>query len=268
MNKFSFNRFQKVVVRDFHNTLSLYGMSMLVMMLVPSAIWLIGLVFGLNYADADGTDLVMRHMVVIIMAYLAAAIAPLKIYNSCNLRGKGNYFAMLPATLGEKFCSMLLYCFIVSPLAVFCGAYLVDTLLTLLPFGPNKDFLWNEPQWLNSLGEEINFGLPRIVLIFATQIFSYSAVFMFANTIFKKHKFIFTVLWLMLIGYVVSIISIPILMHVDWSGSFMATIAKWVENTSPDKVLSIITWIGMLLNVLIAAVFSFFTYRRLKKMQY
>ena len=185
MNKFNFNRFGKVVVRDFHNACTLYGMSMLIMVLVPSAIWLIGLVFGLNYADADGTDLVMRHMVVIIMAYLAAAIAPLKIYNSCNLRGKGNYFAMLPATLGEKFCSMLLYCFIVSPLAVFCGAYLVDTLLTLFPFGPNKDFLWNEPQWLNSLGEEINFGLPQIVLIFATQIFSYSAVFMFANTIFS-----------------------------------------------------------------------------------
>ena len=114
MNKFNFNRFGKVVVRDFHNTLSLYGMSMLIMVLVPSAMWLMGLVFGTHGPDDGRFNIFGRHMVVVLMAYLTAMIAPLKIYNSCNLKGRGNYFAMLPATLGEKFCSMLLYCFIVS----------------------------------------------------------------------------------------------------------------------------------------------------------
>ena len=130
MKNFDFNRFKKVVVRDFHSAYNLYGLSLLIIMLVPAMLWMLEVAIGMGEGDSSPF---VRMRLINFLVYLAAIIAPLKIYGSCNLQGKGNYFAMLPASLGEKFWSMLLYSFVVSPLAVFVGSCAVDTLLTILP---------------------------------------------------------------------------------------------------------------------------------------
>ena len=130
MKNFEFNRFNKVVVRDFHNTYSLFGMSMLIIMMIPAFVWLMGLAVNDSVVEVWN-----RRNFISMAVYLTAAISSMKIYGSCNLVGKGNYFAMLPASLCEKFTSMVLYCFVVCPLVVFVGSIAVDTILTLLPFG-------------------------------------------------------------------------------------------------------------------------------------
>lgn len=263
----NFDRFKKVVVRDFNSTYQLYGMSMLIMMCVPVAVWLFGLAFKIPEIGTIGRQGILQFIVV-----LAAAISSMKIYKSCNLPGKGNYFAMLPASLGEKFCSMMIYCFIVTPLAVFVGLFVVDTLLTLLPFGPFKDYIWHTPAWLQEIGDvaqwydngRFSFDANMSTLLKAI---TASSIFMFANTIFKKNKFIKTVLWIMLISFVLSIVAVPIISHIHWDFEWLADLfGKFID--SPEKLHSLVFWGTTLFNLLVTAIFSWLTYRRLKKMQY
>lgn len=264
----NFNRFKKVVVHDFHSTISLYGLSMLIMMCVPTFLWLFGLAFKIPSIDSLVRLGIMQFVVI-----LAAAIAPMKIYKSCNLTGRGNYFAMLPASLGEKFCSMMLYCFIITPLAVFLGWLVVDSLLTLLPFGPFKSYLWFTPEWMKELGD-----VGDISNVYSTKTFGLDAacstaikaigtasIFMFANTIFKRGKFIKTVLWIMLISFVLSIVSVPILLHIHWDVEWFI---DFFEGMTAEKARHLLFWGSMLLYAVEIFIFSFFTYRRLKKMQY
>lgn len=263
MNNFNFGRFNKVVVRDFHGTYSLFGMSMLIIMLLPLFIWMLGLA-----VQDDVVAVFNRRRFIQFAVVLTAAISSMKIYNSCNLKGKGNYFAMLPASLGEKFASMMLYCFIVCPLAVFVGACAVDTLLTLLPFGPYQEFLWQKPDWMVEL-QDITMGgpVPSFFLLIL-HIIMISSMFMFSNTIFKKSKFIKTVLWAILICFVGTLIVAPIAAHVNWDFDWLRVFAKWFKDMGPKQILIIFYWSRVLFAIVVTAVFSFFTYRRLKKMQY
>ena len=266
MNKFNFNRFGKVVVRDFHNTNSLFGMSMLIIMLIPAFVWLTGWAF-----KAPSVDVFTRRSFIELAVYLTAAIASMKIYNSCNLVGKGNYFAMLPASLCEKFTSMALYSFIVCPLVVFVGSTLVDIILTVLPFGPYKEYIWQAPDWLRQMntlgGYTTGFG-AFVLLIF--KIFAVSSLFMLANTIFKKNKFVKTILWLMIIVFALIIIIVPIMNHINWpeGWNWIIKIGKWLGVQSEEHLLRLFYWGRLLLFAAMTFIFSLVTYHRLKKMQY
>ncbi len=266
MKNFELNRFNKVVVRDLHNTYSLFGMSMLIIMLIPAFVWIMGLA-----VQDDVVEVWNRRNFISMAVYLTAAISSMKIYNSCNLVGKGNYFAMLPASLCEKFSSMMLYCFVVSPLVVFVGSVAVDTILTLLPFGPYKEYLWQIPDWLrnvNTLDGNIS-GFGYFVLM-AIKIFGVASLFMLANTIFKKNKFIKTILWLMVIVFALILIIAPIMNHIDWPNywDLVIKIGEWLKIKSQEQLAHLFYWSQIFLDTLLTFIFSFITYRRLKKMQY
>lgn len=266
MKNFNFNRFKKVVARDFHNTYALFGMSMLIIMLLPLLFWL----FAVAVQD-DVVESFNRLNFIQLSVYITAAISSMKIYNSCNLVGKGNYFAMLPASLCEKFTSMMLYCFIVCPLAVFVGAFTVDTLLTLLPFGPYKEFLWQLPDWMLS-SKGIFFPVYAMnftgFVLIAMKVFATASLFMLANTIFKKNKFLKTILWLVIIFFVACLIFIPVMNHINWDQEWLYRIVKWLNVKSEAQLIRLFFWSQFLFDAVLTFVFSFITYRRLKKMQY
>lgn len=259
------NRFSKVLVHDFHNTYSLFGLSMLITLLIPAFIWILGL--ALQDAVVEVWN---RRNFIKLAVYLTAAISSMKIYNSCNLVGKGNYFAMLPASLCEKFSSMLIYCLVICPLVVFVGSVAVDTLLTLLPFGPYKEYLWQLPDWMrkiNTIGGYTSFG--GLVLT-AMKIFAVASLFMLANTIFKKNKFIKTVLWLLVIAFALILIIAPIMNHINWADNWdwIVKIGEWLKIKSQEQLLRLFYWSQFVFFALLTFIFSFITYRRLKKMQY
>ena len=259
------DRFKKVVVRDFHNTYSLFGMSMLILMLVPVALWMLGLVFG----EVELPSYLRMNMIEFVV-FLTAAISSMKIYNSCNLVGKGNYFAMLPASLSEKFWSMLLYCFVVCPLVVFVGLYAVDTLLTLLPFGPYREYLWDIPDWMQAMiVSGWDYSNLQSFLSTAGKVLGVTSLFMLANTIFKKNKFIKTVLWLMLIGFVAIVVLVPIVKHIDidWQW-WIDKVSKLFKDADKRTLVNIMFWTSFVFDLVVSAVLLLITNRRLKKMQY
>ena len=259
-NTFDFNRFKKVLARDFHATYSRFGLAILIIVLLSIAAWLWGWVTMREFADLDMSEEYLefnmafhnlhRLRYFILGVFVAVAIAPGIIYKSCNLKGRGNYFALLPASITEKYLSMFMYCSIAVPVVVVFGTLLLDTLLTLLPFGPYKAYFWQcYNYWF--MGD----GLIWAILVPIALLLLTSAVFMFTNTIFKRAKFIKTMLWLMLVGFVLMIV---MLLNVDWW-------INWVSKFDEEIFTAIVF---VVFPLILASVFQFLTYRRLKKMQY
>ena len=139
-NKFEWNRFCKVVNKDFRNMWPMFGTTMLILAALPFAAWLLLLVLGQGEFVAMPPD--VRLVIIECLAMLAAIMAPSRMYRTWNLRNEGIYYAMLPASKLEKFCSALLFSLIICPLAVYIGGMALDVFLTALPFGSWHDWLW------------------------------------------------------------------------------------------------------------------------------
>lgn len=249
-NTFNFTRFKKVLARDFRATYKRFGLAALILSLLVVTVWITNLVTGIPsyYTDPDwgwGMEsfyqgiIGERVTIILLGVVISFAIAPAIIYKSCNLKGRGNYYAMLPASHLEKYLSMLFYCCIFAPIVVFLGSLIVDTLLTLLPIGYFKYFIWNYDEWYYIDAE---FVLRFIAFLFLT-----ASIFMFSNTLFKRAKFIKTVLWLMLIGFLLLLTSI----------AFPALFRLFVSFL-PAFIILLVS----------SLILQIFTFRRLKKMQY
>lgn len=120
---FNFARFKMVVANDWKKFLSQYGVSLLVLLLIPVANWN-SMIF---FEDSLGCG--TRLFLLSVLYILAIIMAPARMYSDVNQPKRGIYFAMLPASKLEKFLSMVLYCFIVTPLAFLIGSFAIDTLL-------------------------------------------------------------------------------------------------------------------------------------------
>lgn len=189
MNKFNFNRFIDILKKEWSEYLRAYGISLIVWACIPVAIWITTLVFDTEVEA--GT----RALFIFIIMLLALMNVPSKVYGNVNLQREGVAYSMLPATAGEKFFSMMIYCSIVTPVLTFAGCLLMDFLMFLMPFGGFNDFI---------VLSTLNFGNGLLFLILFMLIFS--AVFMFGNMIFKKRKAGKTVAWIFLIVFAMTIL--------------------------------------------------------------
>ena len=147
-NKFDFSRFKKVIVYDFNQYLRRYGVVMAVLIGLPTIlVWLSSL--SVLSWGSTGLDDVMNISPVIRFSAitsgwnLAIFLAPAWLYGFINMKKDGPQYATLPATYLEKFCSILFYTIIFTPVAYMAAALLVDILLTILPFGGYQEFIWN-----------------------------------------------------------------------------------------------------------------------------
>ena len=209
-NTFDWNRFCKVVNKDFRNMWPMFGITMLILAALPFAVWLF--MFVLNRDSALSPDI--RLLFIESVAYIAALMAPSRMYRTWNIRNEGIYYAMLPASKLEKFCSALLFSLIVCPLAVYLGGMALDVFLTALPFGPWRDWLWQgemgfpftinmklfEDMALSNEGSDLlGYYGPWWIISCWTGYISTVLMFFFTATLFKRHKVLQTILWLYVI---------------------------------------------------------------------
>ena len=267
MQQFNLNRFKKVVVRDFYTMIQQYGLTMLIMALLPVAVWLWDFIILKEYA----LDSSIRGNIIKLIVELGAILAPSRIYRTINLPKEGIYYAMVPASKLEKFVSMILYCIIVAPLMVWGGLIVVDTLLAIIPIGPYRSFLWNEdglmltfsswaPSW-----RAVESVLPwQYTFIISLGYPSMAALFMFTNTIFKKHKVTKTILSSIAILFVLTLISIPILS----SFVFNSDSSFWRQTLSTGSIEQHILWGSLFLNIVWIVGLLIWSYARIKRMKY
>ena len=179
MNKtFDWSRFGKLVRKDFSNIWQNAGTSLLIITLLPLAVWLFW--------------------------WALSGVTPSRMYRTCNLQKEGIYYAMLPASKLEKYLSMLLFTVVICPLLCLCGSIVLDYFLTLLPFGSYNKWLWQTDYLAEGLDYYrlmVSGNVPnmdsekvrvftevvtpgKVVLYGLVAYLNYVALFLFTNTIF------------------------------------------------------------------------------------
>ena len=275
------NRFCKVVAKDFRNMWPMFGTTMIILAALPFAVWLMMYVFGGGdaYMPAD-----LRLIMIETVAYIAAIMAPSRMYRTWNLRNEGIYYAMLPASKAEKFCSALLFSLIVCPLAVYLGSLVLDMFLTAVPFGPWQEWIWQgemgfpftfDMAALNEVAPRFNedaevflhFGWMYQLCCWVGYI-STVLMFLFTSTIFKKHKVLQTILWLYVINFAISIILMPVMVAVFSDSSFMDWFMQLPDRMSGEQMVNWIFGLALGFDVLMTALFGWLSWRRLNRMTY
>lgn len=281
-NKFDWNRFCKVVNKDFRNMWPMFGTTMIILAALPFAVWLFMAVIGVDVP----LDPAFRLMMIQGVAYIAAMMAPSRMYRTWNIRNEGIYYAMLPASKLEKFISALLFSLIVCPLGVYLGSMVLDCFLTALPFGPWEDWLWQSkvgfPFTLDMgsiLGEMAasDYGSETFRVMYFGSLYNISCwlgyigtvmMFLFTATLFKRHKVLQTILWLYVINFVLSIVLIPVFMFLFGSTDFMEWMYELPERMSTEQMVGWVFGISIAFDVLLIVLFGWLSWRRLKKMPY
>ena len=276
-NTFSFNRFKNHLLNDGKMYIRNFGISLIVFCSLNAISWVINLLFGSTSESG------FRFGTLCIWTAIAMMLVPSKVYGHANLSREGVGFAMMPTSSLEKFVSMFIYCAIITPVIVFFGGYLVDTLLSLFPFGG-----FDKPIHLYSLNEIVRladntdgvvqmgemsayisdvFPVGVIRTILYVTILKWAAIFMLGNMLFKKHKAGRTFGCYLGISYVISMLF----------GLLIASserIQQWfesLENLSQMEMVRLwhngTIW-AMVINVIITAMLLFFTYRKIKTQKY
>ncbi len=281
-NKFDWNRFCKVVNKDFRNMWPMFGTTMIILAALPFAVWLFMTVIGVSAP----LDPAFRLMMIQGVAYIAAMMAPSRMYRTWNIRNEGIYYAMLPASKMEKYMSALFFSLIVCPLGVYLGSMVLDVFLTALPFGAWGDWLWESEAgfpFILDMGTILSEMATTDADAEAFRIFYFGTMynvscwlgyictvlmFVFTATIFKRHKVLQTILWLYVINFVLSIVLIPVFMVIFNSSDFMEWTYDLMTNMSGQQMANWFFGITNGINLLLTALFAWFSWRRLNRMAY
>lgn len=249
-NTFNFNHFNKVLAYDWQRFIRNFGITLLVWISMPVMFWVTSLVFDFEL------PVEVREFIIFGLIAITVMSAPSRIYGKVNLPREGVGFAMMPATSLEKFFSMFLYCSLVTPAVTLVGSWLVDCLMTLLPFGGFKAFAMHEDFLRN-----ISFGdFMMLAVALVTAAWAESSIFMFGNMVFKRRKAGKTFAWGLLIVF--SFTLLMQLFHL-WDNFGM-----WVTETSARMEDRFLPWIYSAFQLVIAIVFYVLTYRKIKTQKY
>ena len=277
-NTFAFNRFKNLLLKDGKMYIRNYGTGIIVFCCLNAIYWIFNLLFGTTSNE------LFRFGMLCVWTALAMMMVPEKIYGKANLSREGVAFAMLPASSLEKFVSMFLYCAIVTPVVVFFGGYLVDTLLSLFPFGgfekpihlytindivhmmDNSEGVVQSSNMDFSFTDVFPIGVIRTSLYLG--IIQWAAIFMLGNMLFKKHKAGKTFACYLGIGYVLStIMGLAMVGNTERIELWM----KGFEDYSPEEMIHLwhnATIWGMVIGIIITFLLLFFTYRKIKTQKY
>ena len=264
-NTFDFNRFKNLLVKDGRRYIRNYGTGLIVFCCLNAIFWIFNLLFRSTWTA------------------LAMMMVPEKVFGKANLSREGVGFAMLPASSLEKFVSMFIYCAVVTPIIVFFGGYLVDTLLSLFPFGgfekPIHLYTINElvrmagdSKGVAQTGEmDIAFTDVFPIGVIRTSIYmgiiQWAAIYMLGNMLFKKHKAGKTFACYLGISYVLSTIFGVVL-------TSSRPLQLWLESLEDFPAEEVIRIAhngmicGMVVGIIITALLLYFIYRKIKTQKY
>ena len=242
-NTFNFNRFNKVLAYDWKRFIRNFGITLLVWISIPIMFWVTSLVFDFEIGSF------VRIFVIFGLIAITVMSAPSRIYGKVNLPREGVDFAMLPASGLEQFLSMFIYCSLLTPTVTLVGSWLVDCLMTTLPFGGFVDYIPLEIP-TDSFGEFIVVVIALIVTAWAE-----SSVFMFGNMVFKRRKSGKTFGWILLFSF-------ALVMLFQLTNGWR--LFEYLFTS--DSLVNL--WIYIAIMLVIACGFYFGTYRKIKTQNY
>ena len=276
-NTFNFNRFKNLLLKDGKMYIRNFGTGLIVFCCLNAIFWIFNLLFGTSSIPQ------FRFAMLCTWTFLAMLLVPSKVYGNANLSHEGVGFAMLPASSLEKFISMFLYCAIVTPVVIFFGGYLVDTLLSLFPFGgfeervrlytindfvhmmDNSEGVVRAGDTELSIADVFPIGVMRASIY--TSIIQWAAIFMLGNMLFKKHKAGKTLVCYMGISYVFSTIFGLAFITSGRLQHWFETLKNYSEAEMIRVANNTAIW-SMVIGIIILVLLLYFTYRKIKTQKY
>jgi len=277
-NTFNFNRFKNLLLKDGKMYIRNFGTNLIVVCCLNAIFWIFNLLFG------SSSETTFRFGMLCTWTALAMMMVPEKAYGKANLSREGVAFAMLPASSLEKFICMFLYCAIVTPVVVFFGGYLVDTLLSLFPFGG-----FEKPIHLHTINDivhmidnseggvqagdmELSFGDVFPIGVMRTSLYmgiiQWAAIFMLGNMLFKKHKAGKTFACYLGIGYLLStIFGATMFANSDRMEQWLEGLSDYPTGEMVRLCHNATVW-GMIIGIVTTAVLLYFTYRKIQTQKY
>ena len=277
-SNFDFSRFKKVIVYDFYQYLRRYGVVMAVLIGLPTVLVWVSSLSVLSWGGTGLSEVMnippdIRLSAISSCWNVAIFLAPAWLYGFMNMKKDGPQYATLPATYFEKFCSILFYTVIFTPVVYMALALLIDMLLTPLPFGGYQEFIWNfslieyyDFDFSNSLSEMmVKTGWIGSIL----SIFSSSSLMFFFSTVFKKHKVAKTCALIFALSFVIMIAmfaAIPsIIEYVEENPAFFEDyFARYIE----ERLMPILFYGTIICEVVQTVICYVWGYHRMKKMKF
>ena len=148
---FNLRRFGLLLRHDLHLCRPGYGemfATILGGMLFPTFMVLVQWITG--YGSIDAASPLYRLLITVGYSCAMGFAIPSQLYFQVAGKGKGRgkrrnsgvYYALLPASKGEKYWVMFLMSLLVVPVFIITGALMLDTLLALFHVGPWQQFFW------------------------------------------------------------------------------------------------------------------------------
>ena len=264
-NVFDFKRFGNYFLYDLRRTRNNYGISLLLMGLMPVAFYLvyqfISLISGNGLTPMPDELQVIALFVSIVVVMLGAGA---KIYGSITEKRAGSDFLMLPASTLEKWLSMVLVVCVVLPVVLFALLFASDGIMSL--FFPNSygtrifemDFMSG---FFNGLAEDegFYFNLPAATFLNWCESL---LIFTLGAVCFKKSKVAKTILCLIGFSMVLSPLMVLIFGNTNIDSDWL------IEHfNDPDHAVSAINWtLSILYTVVLGGLLAglYFRLRTLK----
>ena len=264
-NVFDFKRFGNYFLYDLRRAKNNYSISLLVIGLLPVALYIITQFFSLITGNGV-TELSDVPKIVAIFAGIAIVMlsAGARIYGSITEKRAGSDYLMLPVSTLEKWLSMVLVVCIVLPVVLFVLLFASDAVMSL--FFPNTyghrlfqmDFARGVFDGLTS-DEGVYFNLPAALFLGWCESM---LIFTLGAVCFKKAKVAKTLLCIMGFSMVISPLMFLVFGQTNIDNDWL------VEHFSdPDRAVSMINWtLSILYTVVLGGLLAglYFRLRTLK----
>lgn len=169
---FSFKRYQMLLTKELKERSTMILKLAGIMSVIIIGIWLTSILI----TGGEEISPVFRFGMMSTLLVVAMIIAPFNLYKSYNHPKKGIDYALLPASVCEKYLSMLTIVVIITPLVMILSLFITDIFLSLITPSVFPGFALNAN----------NLGMIDISSIYEILILQWA--FMFGNFLFKKSK--------------------------------------------------------------------------------
>lgn len=265
---FDIKRFGKYFQFELRNGIANYGLSLLILGLMPLIMYVFYGLFHLIFSGGWVTeDMLIASRISAVIAALVSLMltAPVKLFGSYTEKRAGSNFLMLPASVTEKFISMLLLIMVVVPvvfLALFIASDAITNLITLGSYSIPELNL-NKIAGVEGFDFHMNFGLMSIGEWFETAI-----VFTLGALYFKSGKVAKTFLVMILIGMAFSLLSSFAMTVIGFDNitNFFENLE--FESLDGQKAYNTIVGIGTAINAVVDIALAAWLFIRLKTMKH
>ncbi len=176
--KFNIDRFLKLFTKELKERVPVIFKYATIFSLILIGIWLTSILIN----SSARVPMEVRIVYISLTAFITMVMAPFTLYKDFNHTKKGMDYISLPASIPEKYISMILISLVIMPVMIISFVLLTDSAITL--FSPKyfDGFLLNE-----NVISKYSSG-------FFTDIFILPSMFLFGNLLFRRNKVVKTIL--------------------------------------------------------------------------